>query len=146
MRREENLSSSGVTTGPQFEQALSVAETLMTQADQVRERTHRALIGQTAVIAVAIVTIAIVVGISDVSSIHRLLVSIVVGFVGFAVAAAIQVAVRVPLGNQLERDAQAAVDIVSLLREVFPLVSDVENWNETQVRLADTRLSRFPIG
>ena len=118
----------------------------MTQADQVQERTHRVLIGQTAVIAVAIVTIAIVVGISDASSIQRLLVSIVVGFAGFAVTAVTQVAVRVPLRNQLERDAQAAVDIVSLLREVFPLVSDVENWNETQVRLADTRLSRFPIG
>ena len=146
MRREESLKSSGVTTGPQFEQALSVAEALLTQADQAKATAYRVLTGQIILISIATVTIAIVAGISDASSTRRFLVSFVVAAVGIAAVGVTHVIVKAFFRNQSERDIQAVVDIASLLREVLPLVSDVEDWNETEMRLADARLSRFPIG
>ena len=56
------------------------------------------------------------------------------------------ITVRARLVSQAKRDEQAAIDIVSLLRNVIELITGTEKWSETQLRLARARLSRFPIG
>jgi hypothetical protein len=145
MQREDSLSSSGVTTGHQFGYALDVTETLKEQADRAQEKADRLLTVELGIIAIAIAIITVVFALSP-GIIRPVIVLIIVGAVGLTLAVAIHIVVRVPLRNQAERDNQAVVDIVSLLREVLPLVADVEKWNETEMRLAKVRLSRLPIG
>lgn len=147
MNGDEGPTSSGVTTGQQFEDALRTAEALMRQADSEQERADRFLAAEIGTIAVA-VAIAIIIAIVGLSSgfLGRALVVIAGGLAGLTVAAAMHLIVRARLIDQSHRDEQAAIDVVSLLREVVMLIPDVENWNETQLRLARARLSRFPIG
>ena len=147
MNGDEGPKSSGVTTGQQFEDALRTAEALMRQADCEQERADRLLAAEIGTIAITI-AIAIIIAIVGLSSgfAGRVLVVIVGGLAGLVVAAAMHFTVRARLIDQSRRDEQAAIDVVSLLREVVMLIPEVENWNETQQRLARARLSRFPIG
>ena len=147
MNGDEGPMSSGVTTGQQFEDALRTAEALMRQADCEQERADRLLAAEigTAAAAIAIAIIIAIVGLSS-GFVSRALVVIVGGLAGLVVGAAMHFTARARLIDQSHRDEQAAIDVVSLLREVVMLIPEVENWNETQLRLARARLSRFPIG
>lgn len=145
MQREDSLESSGLTTGRQFDDALRVAENFLQQADCARAKAGRVLAAEAGVIAIAAALIVIVFGLTT-SVIRPVISLIVLTLPGVLTAATMHVALRAPFRIQAERDSQAAIDIISLLREVLPLVADVENWNDTEVRLADARLSRFSIG
>jgi hypothetical protein len=103
------------------------------------------LAAEIGVITIAAAVIVIVFGLTA-SVIRPVIGLIVLTFLGVLTAATMHVSLRAPFRIQAERDNQAAIDIISLLREVLPLVADVENWNDTEVRLADARLSRFSIG
>jgi len=119
MKSDEGPMTSGVTTGQQFEDALRTAEALMKQADCEQERAGRLLaaeIGTTAA-AIAIAIIIAIVGLSS-GFVSRALVVIAGGLAGLVVAVAMHFTVRARLIDQSHRDEQAAVDVVSLLREV----------------------------
>ena len=147
MSYEQNLSSSSITTGPQFEEALQTAESLMKQADRQQEKADRVLAAEigTVAIAVAISAIVAILGPSP-HVLNRGLVLLIGTAAGLIIAAALHARVRQHLVNQSRRDGQAAIYIVNLLREVVMIITDTEGWNTTQVRLARARLSRFPIG
>ncbi|HEX9042933.1 MAG TPA: hypothetical protein VF838_18265 [Trebonia sp.] len=136
---------SAATTRPQFEEALQAAEDLLGQADGARQKADRALAAEVGIIAGALTTAIIVLvflsGFGD-----RLLVLLVGGLTGLATAAVMHITVRARLVSQAKRDEQAAVNIVSLLRNVIELMTSTEKLSETQLRLAHARLSRFPIG
>jgi hypothetical protein len=142
---EKISASSAVTTRPQFEEALQAAEDLLRQADGARQKADRALAAEVGITAgaltVAIVILVFLSGFGD-----RLLVLIAGGLAGLITAAVVHITVRARLVSQAKRDEQAAVNIVSLLRNVIELIPSTEKWSETQLRLARARLSRFPIG
>jgi hypothetical protein len=147
MASDESLSSSGGTTGRQFEEALQAAEALLKRADRAQEKTGRILAAEVGAVAVAVAVAAIITILGFSSGVlGRVLVLVIGGLAGLAVAAAMHLTVRARLVRQSKRDEQAAVDIVSLLREVLVLITGSEKWSETQLRLARARLSRFPIG
>jgi hypothetical protein len=147
MASDESITSSGVTTGPQFEQALQVAEALLKRADRAQEKTDRILAAEVGTVAVAVAVAAIIVIFGFSSGIlGRVLVLVIGSLAGLVAAGAMHVTVRARLISQSKRDVQAALDIVSLLREVLALIMGTEKWSETQLRLARARLSRFPIG
>jgi hypothetical protein len=149
MGSEESLTSSGVTPvtpGHEFEEALREAEALLKQADRAQERADRVLTAEVGAVAVA-VAVAVIIAILGFSSgvLGRALVLIFGGLAGLVVAGTMHFILRAHLINQSKRDEQAAVDVVSLLREVV-LTTDSEKWDVTQLRLVRARLSRFPIG
>jgi hypothetical protein len=151
---EMKRSSSDVTTGRQFDEALQAAfdkalraaEAFMEQADRAQDKAARLLAAEIGTVAVAVAVAAIIVILGFPSGIlGRVLLLIIGGVAGLVVAGAIHLTVRARLVDQSNRDEQAAVDLVSLLREDLLLITDFETWNETQLRLARARLSRFPI-
>lgn len=147
MASDEGAASSGVTTGREFEEALQTAEALLKQADHAQEKADRTLAVEVGTVAstVAVAAIIVILGFSS-GILGRVLVLAIGVLAGLVTAAATHVTVRARLARQSKRDEQAAVDIVSLLREVLVLITDTEKWSETQLRLARARLSRFPIG
>jgi hypothetical protein len=143
----KSAARSGVTTGPQFEEALQTAEVLLRRADGAREKADRVLAAEVGVVAAAATVIVAIIALAHSSpSWDRWLVIGVGGLAGLVTAWAMHVRLRMRLLSQSKRDEQAAIDIISLLRDVFELIQDTEQWSETQLRLARARLSRFPIG
>ena len=142
---DKSSAPSAVTTGPQFEEALQTAEALLRRADDEREKADRALAAAVGIVAIAIAAVVSIVAIDHSSPWRFLLLAIGVGYAGLLAASPMSV-VRRRLLSQSKRDEQAAIDIVSLLREVIELIPDTEKWSETQLRLARARLSRFPVG
>jgi hypothetical protein len=143
---EMKPSSSDVTTGHQFDEALRAAEAFMKQADCAQEKADRLLVVEIGTVAAAVAVAAIIVILGFPSGILGRVLVLIIGIVGgLVVAGAIHLTVRARLVDQSNRDEQAAVDVVSLLREDLLLITDFGDWSETQLRLARARLSRFPI-
>src|SRR5215510_3109145 len=134
---EISSGSSDVTTGHQFDEALRTAEAFMEQADRAQEKADRLLAAEigTVVVAVAVAAIIVILGFPS-GILGRVLVLIIGSVAGLVVAGAFHLTVRARLVDQSHRDEQAAVDVVSLLREDLLLITDFGNWNETQLRLA----------
>jgi hypothetical protein len=118
----------------------------MKQADCAQEKADRLLVAEIGTVAAAVAVAAIIVILGFPSGILGRVLVLIIGIVGgLVVAGAIHLTVRARLVDQSNRDEQAAVDVVSLLREDLLLITDFGDWSETQLRLARARLSRFPI-
>jgi hypothetical protein len=143
---EMKPSSSDVTTGHQFDETLRAAEAFMEQADRAQQKADRLLAAEIGTVAVAVAAAAIT-GILGFPSgiLGRVLVLVIGSVASLVVAGTIHLTVRARLVDHSNRDEQAALDVVSLLREDLLLITDFGNWNETELRLARARLSRFPI-
>jgi hypothetical protein len=123
-----------------------MAEAFMEQADRAQEKAGRLLAAEIGTVTGAVAVAATIVILGFPSGIlGRVLVLIVAGLAGLVVAGTIHFSIRAQLVDQSNRDEQAAVDVVSLLREDLLLITDYGKWNETELRLARARLSRFPI-
>jgi hypothetical protein len=144
---DKDRAPSGVTTGPQFDEALQAAEVLLRRADGARVKADRVLAAEGGIAAGAVAAfVAIFMLDSSPSAWARVLVLVVGVLAGVVTAGMMHLTLRARLISESERDEQAAIDIISLLREVIEPMTDTEKWSETQLRLARARLSRFPIG
>jgi hypothetical protein len=139
-----------LTTGKDLDEALTIAEKLLDQAERTTERCrllYIAAVGVTALVAFALTGL---VELSRFTGGVRLWAVWVIGILGAAAglltAFLIRVAVEAPLRKRAARDAKAAVEVVGLLRELMSLVADHERWSELQLLSFRTRVSRFPIG
>ena len=61
------------------------------------------------------------------------------------VLAAVRSTVDLPLWRQIRRDEKVIVSAVSTLRELYPLVSQDQQWSSLRSGLDRGRLGRFPI-
>ncbi len=129
----------------EFEALLRDAEAFLAMADANRARARRYHAGEGALVAGTAWTGGLVVVLAYP---RGWLVGAVLASLGVAVGAVIWATrgrVIAPLREEIQRDEQAAVRIVSTLRETFLAVSREAGWSSARVTHDRMRLGRFPI-
>jgi hypothetical protein len=133
-------------SGAELDNTLTIAERLLEQADRGSERCRVVRIVEFGVVGLAIFVITGWDGLDRLAGWPRLTaVSLIGAAIGASLAALIYLLLESPLRRRLARDTRAAVQISQLIRELLPLVAREENWNELQLDVFKSRLSRFPI-
>lgn len=127
-----------------IEEAMRHSELLLLQVDAGLRR-----IGVTEALGAglsAVVTLAAVLSAVDSGGASGAWIAALVGAgLVIAVLAALVGRVVVPLREQVKRDALTMGDIVSVQRELVPLISREEKWTPARMSLMQNRLERFPV-
>lgn len=147
MLSDERPSSTRVTSSRQLDHVLDVMESLLERAERATTRCRVLRATEVSVVALAVFVLTGWVGLShDIGGVRLAIVSVIGLLVSVFIATAIYFLVEAPLRVRLARDARAIVGVVGLVRELMPLVAQHEEWNELQMHLMSSRVSRFPIG
>ncbi|GAA1659113.1 hypothetical protein GCM10009765_05580 [Fodinicola feengrottensis] len=129
----------GPATGDDFDQALRVAEQLLSGVDRGRHRVGEARMLQILVLlAGAVIAVAAAV----LSSPTVAIIAVVAAILGLLAG---HILLVVPLGARVLRDERAMVEIITVLRELHPHVAEREAWSAVRDRFARERISRFPV-
>ncbi|MGH3392462.1 MAG: hypothetical protein ACRDOO_26640 [Actinomadura sp.] len=123
-------------TREDFDRALEHAERLLATTDRTRTWLTTVRLAAGGIVAV----LAAALDPTD-GSAGRLVLLVVLA----AVIAAGLIAVEIWVRARLRRDEIPMVDMVDMARELLPILADEENWSHADVRLAQARISRFPI-
>jgi len=140
--REENFTPRA--TGEDFELALKRAESLLSDVDCADRGLAAIRSGSWVLLTVIVLTIALLASFSN--DLIRASLAVAEGLVSAAVIAALVRRWTEAVRRQLRRDELSMIDLVNMLRELFPLVSEEEKWDSTQTKFIQTRIERFPIG
>ncbi len=140
--REESF---GLRTGGEdFEFALQRAESLLSDVDAAHRRLATIRSGSWALLIVIALTVALLASFS--SDFIRAILAVAEGLLSAILMAALARSWAVATSKQLRRDELSMIDLVNMLRELFPLVAEEEKWDNTRNKFIQTRLERFPIG
>jgi hypothetical protein len=134
----------GEPDGVEFDGYLRRAEELLVRLDEARARarTYQAasqLLPGTVAAVMATVVVAF-------PSVNLLLAGVVATATALAGAIATSRRLHVPWRLQARRDEEAMVEIVTLLRDLAPVLAEEEGWTVVRRRITEARISRFPIG
>jgi hypothetical protein len=133
-------------SGADLDQALTIAERLLEQADRTSEHRRVVRIVEIGVAGLTVFVITAWDGLDRLAGWPRLTaVSLIGAAIGASLAALIYLLLDNPLRRRLARDTRAAVAISQLIRGLLPMVARTEKWNELQMDVFKSRLSRFPI-
>jgi hypothetical protein len=130
--------------GEDFELALHRAELLLSDVDNA----HRRLATIRSVSLIFLAVLALAIALLATFSGDLLRASLAVGE-GLITAVIIVILVRswtAQMRKQLRRDELSMIDLVIMLRELWPLVAEEEKWDDTRNKSTQIRLERFPIG
>jgi hypothetical protein len=140
--RDENFRPRAV--GEDFELALQRSESLLSDIDGTHRRLAAIWCGSWVLLSVMALTVALIASFSN--DFIRASLAVVEGLVAAILIAALVRRWTTTLRRQLRRDELSMIDLVNMLRDLFPLVSEEGKWDSTQIKFIQTRLERFPIG
>jgi len=127
----------------EFEEALRFIESLLRAIDAADREIRRGQMFRLGVVFASVCAELVVVAVGApwvwVAALVVLLIA------DGAVLAAVRSTVDVPLRRQIHRDEKVIVGAVSTLRELYPLVSQDQQWSPLRSGLDRGRLGRFPI-
>jgi hypothetical protein len=133
------------TLGEDFDRSLAWAEALLAGVERGYERLAlvRVSLG-VAVTGVAFLGIAIIVvtSISWLAAVGVMIMALLVIATGLVLA---QVWLIAPRRRLLRRDEDAMVEMVEILKQFEPSLSEHESWGHVRRYLARSRFARFPI-
>ena len=139
--------SSKATSTADFNEALTVAEQLLANVEHLHERMQLWRIAQWATGLVPLIFFLVTLSPGRLPSSGRL--AALSAGIAIAIVILIVVVQRLAIATlrkRVERDGRNIVELVGALREVMPMISESGRWSPTEIRVARTRLSRFPIG
>jgi hypothetical protein len=128
-----------------IEEAMWHSERLLLQVDAGLRRisvTEALGAGLSAVVALAAVSSAVDSG----GSFKAWIVALAGGGAFISLVAILTARLLVRFREQVKRDALIMDDIVSVQRELVPLIAREEKWSPARLSLLQKRLERFPIG
>jgi hypothetical protein len=123
-------------TRADFDRALDQAERLLATTDRTRTWLTTVRLGTAGVVVVLIAALDPTHG----SAIRLVLLILLAAAIATGLAA-----VEIRTRARLRRDEIPMIDMVDMARELLPILADEEDWSHADVRLAQARISRFPI-
>ncbi len=132
------------TTATDFERALSVAEMLLAEVERKRTRAQVVQIAMYFIVTVGVFASLALPALSGGAVPGGAIagITLILTLLG---AAACYAALLPSLRRQIARDGRAMIELVDVLRELFPLVLEHEQWSGPQQHIIRTRIGRFPI-
>ena len=127
----------------EFEEAMRYIESLLRAVDAAHEEIRRARMFRLGVVFASVCAELLVVAIGA-PWVWAAALGILVVTDG-VVLAVVRSTVDLPLWRQIHRDEKVIVGAVSTLRELYPLVSQDQQWSPLRTDLDRGRLGRFPI-
>jgi hypothetical protein len=129
----------------EFEQTLRHAEMLLTLVDDARTEIRRARLFELACDFGSVCVVLVLVGLTPRAWWFGAIALVVLGVADLALARVLRLRTYDPLRRRIRRDEKVIVSAVSVLRELFPLISVDEHWTPIRISRDRMRLGRFPI-